>query len=275
MGRLDGHITLITGAGRGFGHGIARRMAAEGAHVIAVARSAGELADLVATVLADGGRIEAHAVDLGDAAALDRLTAAVLATHGRVDSLVNNAAVLRMTAFLDLPAAAFDETVAVNLLAPVRLIRAFLPGMVDRGGGAIVNVSSAAGVRPFVDETDYCATKYGLEGYSYSLAMELAPRGVSVNLVSPGYRIKPTSVSAAEFAAWPPERRAEFRDPIDMADAFTFLALQAGDAVRAGTGVTGQRFNAADLTRRLHEEGWDWHQRPVAITGDTAKGAGR
>lgn len=264
MGRLDGHVTLITGAGRGFGYGVAQRMAAEGAHVIAVSRGQTELGQLEAAVSSDGGSIETHSVDLGATAALDRLAGTVLAAHGRVDSLVNNAAILRMTPFLDLAADDFDETVAVNLLAPVRLVRAFLPAMVARGQGAVINVSSGAGVRPFVDETDYCATKYGLEGFSYALALEFRERGinVSVNLVSPGYRIKPTSVSAAEFAAWPPERRAEFRDPIDMADAFTFLALQGAD------GVTGQRFNAAELTRRLHEEGWDWHKQPVATTGN-------
>jgi NAD(P)-dependent dehydrogenase (short-subunit alcohol dehydrogenase family) len=124
--------------------------------------------------------------------------------------------------------------------------------MLERGRGAIVNVSSAAGIRPFADETDYCAAKYGLEGFSYSLALELAPRNISVNLVTPDYRIKPTSVTTAEFASWPAEHRAMYRDPIDMADAFAYLVLQYP---REG-GVTGQRFDAFELAEEVRRAGW-------------------
>ena len=264
MGRLDGTIALITGAGRGLGHGVARGLAAHGAVVLAASRTRSELDDLAAAVTAAGGTIETHPTDLGRAEEVDRLAATVLDRHGRVDVLINNAAILRMTPFRDLAAEAFDETIAVNLLAPVRLIRAFLPRMVERGRGAIVNVTSAAGVRGFVDETDYCASKFGLEGFSYSLAMELQPLNVSVNLVGPGYRIKPTSVTAAEFAGWPPERRAEYRDPIAMADAFAFLALQDGG------GITGQRFNAFELAERVRNDGWDWHRQPAGATTASA-----
>jgi len=258
--RLEGRVVLVTGAGRGLGHGVARGLAAHGATVLAVARTESELAELAATVRAAGGRIETFVADLAQPAAISALAEQALARHGRVDALVNNAAILRLTPFLDLPAAAFDETIAVNLLAPVRLTRALLPAMLDRGAGAIVNVSSAAGIRPFADETDYCAAKYGLEGFSLGLALELAPRNVSVNLVSPGYKIKPTSVTAAEFAAWPPERRAEYRDPLAMADAFAFLASQYP---RDG-GITGQRVNAFELAERVRREGWEWHRQAAA-----------
>jgi NAD(P)-dependent dehydrogenase (short-subunit alcohol dehydrogenase family) len=80
----------------------------------------------------------------------------------------------------------------------------------------------------------------------------LAPRNVSVNLVTPGYRIKPTSVTAAEFAAWPPERQAQVRDPLDMADAFAWLAVQ----YPATGGVTGQRFDAFELAEEVRRTGW-------------------
>ncbi len=254
MERLQGHIVLVTGAGRGLGHGIARGLAAHGATVLAVARTVSELDALEADIRPTGGVVETFPADLAQPEQIAALAQRVLDRHGRVDALINNAAVLRMTPFVDLAAEAFDETIAINLLAPVKLIRAFLPAMLERGLGAVINVSSAAGVRGFVDETDYCASKFGLEGFSFSLAMELQPRNISVNLVSPGYRIKPTSITAAEFAAWPAERRSLYRDPIDMADAFAFLALQDGQ------GVTGQRFNAFELAERVRSEGWDWHQ---------------
>lgn len=260
MNRLGDRVVVVTGAGRGLGRGVARGMAAHGATVVALARTAPELDEVATTIRRHGGRVDTFVVDLAEADAVEDVIARVLARHGRVDALVNNAAVLRMAPFLELAATAFDETIAVNLLAPVRLTRLVLPSMLERGRGAVVNVSSAAGVRPFADETDYCAAKFGLEGFSASLAMELAERNVGVNVVSPGYRIKPTSVTAAAFAAWPPERRAGYRDPINMADAFAFLALQFP---REG-GVTGQRFNAFELAERVRREGWDWPQRAAS-----------
>lgn len=248
---LAGKTVLVTGAGRGLGHGVARGLAAYGATVVAVARTQPELAELADTVRAAGGAIETMVADLASPLETARLVADVLPRYDGIDALVNNAAILRMIPFLDLPEHEFDETIEVNLLAPVRLTRALLPAMLERGRGAVINVSSAAGARPFADETDYCAAKYGLEGFSYSLAMELAARNVSVNLVTPGYRIKPTSVTAAEFAAWPAERQAQFRDPIAMADAFAWLAVQyPGDG-----GVTGQRFDAFELAEEVRRTG--------------------
>lgn len=256
---LADKTALVTGAGRGLGHGIARGLAAYGATVVAVARTESELAELAETVRSAGGAIETIVADLASTAETARLAANVTARHG-VDVLINNAAILRMTAFLDLSQDAFEETIAVNLLAPARLTRALLPTMLERGRGAIINVSSAAGIRPFAEETDYCAAKYGLEGFSYSLALELAPRNVSVNLVSPGYRIKPTSVTAAEFASWPAERQAEFRDSIDMADAFAYLAVQYP---KEG-GVTGQRYDAFALAEEVRRMGWTGNRRSSA-----------
>jgi NAD(P)-dependent dehydrogenase (short-subunit alcohol dehydrogenase family) len=256
---LRGKTIVITGAGRGLGHGVARGLAGYGATVLGVARSEPELRELATTVRASGGVIEIYIADLAQPEAVSSLAAEIIARHGGVDAIVNNAAILRLIPFVDLAAADFDETIAVNLLAPARLTRAFLPAMRERGRGAIVNVSSAAGVKPFATETDYCATKYGLEGFSYSLALELAPLNISVNVVSPGYAIKPTSVTAAEFAAWPPERRGEYRDPIGMADAFAYLALQyPGEG-----GVTGQRFDAFALAEEVREKGWHGSWRPA------------
>lgn len=249
---LTGKTVLITGSGRGLGHGVARGLAAYGANVIATARTDSELAELAQTIRTAGGTIETTLADLSSPAETARLASYALDRFGGIDALINNAAVLRMTPFLDMPEADFDETIEVNLLAPVRLIRALLPGMLQRGRGAVINVSSAAGIRPFADETDYCAAKYGLEGFSYSLAMELAPHNISVNLVTPGYRIKPTSVTAAEFAAWPVERQEQFRDPIAMADAFAFLAVQHP----AAGGITGQRFDAFELAEEVRGAGW-------------------
>jgi 3-oxoacyl-[acyl-carrier protein] reductase len=256
--KLKDHIALVTGAGRGLGHGVARGLAAHGATVLAVSRTCSELDELESTVRSSDGQIETFPVDIGSRESINVLADEILEKYGRIDSLINNAAVLRMKSFLDLTEQEFDETIDVNLLAPVHLARRFLPAMIENGRGAIINVSSGAGVRGFVDETDYCATKFGLEGFSFSLAMELEASNISVNLMSPGYRIKPTSITAAEFETWSEEDRAIFRDPIDMADGFAFLCLQDGQ------GVTGQRFNAWELSEKVRNEGWNWHQGDAA-----------
>jgi NAD(P)-dependent dehydrogenase (short-subunit alcohol dehydrogenase family) len=252
MNRLEGRVVLITGAGRGLGHGVARGLARHGATVIGVSRTVSELEALAAEIRRGGGEIDIQSLDLNQPAEIAALAQRVIARYGRLDALINNAAILRNRSFLDLTAEEFDETIAVNLLAPVRLIRAFLPTMLSQGYGAIINVSSRAGIQPFANETDYCASKYGLEGFSLSLAIELQPRNISVNVVSPGIRIKPTSVTVEEFDRWPPEQRAEYHDPIEIADAFAFLVLQDG------SGVTGQRLNALELTERIRQVGWDW-----------------
>ena len=252
MKLLDDRVVLITGAGRGLGHGVARGLASHGATILAVSRTVTELDALAEVVRANDGQIETFPVDIGIPTEVDELIGTVLDRYGRVDALINNAAILRNKPFVDMTDAEFDETIEVNLQAPTRLIRGFLPAMQARGGGAIINVSSRAGVQPFVNETDYCASKYGLEGFSFSLAMELKPSNVSVNVVTPGFSIKPTSVTAAEFAQWDDERRAQYRDPIDMADGFAFLALQDGK------GITGQRFNAFELSEKVRNMGWNW-----------------
>ncbi|MDI3341350.1 MAG: SDR family oxidoreductase [Sphaerobacter sp.] len=264
MNRLEGRVVLITGAGRGLGHGVARGLVRYGATVIGVSRTVSELEALAAEIREAGGEIDTPSVDLSQPAEIEALAQRVIERYGRLDALINNAAILRNRPFLDLTAEEFDETIEVNLMAPVRLIRAFLPTMLAQGHGAIINVSSRAGIQPFENETDYCAAKYGLEGFSFSLAIELQPKNISVNVVSPGYRIKPTSVTAEEFARWPEERRAEYRDPIDMADAFAYLAVQDG------SGVTGQRFNAFDLAERVRQEGWDWTPTPAPSDAERA-----
>jgi NAD(P)-dependent dehydrogenase (short-subunit alcohol dehydrogenase family) len=247
---LTGRVALVTGAGRGLGYAVARGLAAHGARVVAVARSAPELAQLARTIEAEGGAVDTIQANLAVESEIETLAHSALSQHGRIDVLVNNAAVLRTKPFSDLTPAEFEDTLAVNLLAPVRLTRALLPAMLTQGRGAIINVTSAAGNTPYQDEVDYCASKYGLEGFSLALALELAGSGVSVNLLAPGMHIKPTSLPTAAFDAWPAERRAAYRDSAELADAFVWLAQQ--------TDITGQRFDGFELAEQLRQHGWDW-----------------
>jgi NAD(P)-dependent dehydrogenase (short-subunit alcohol dehydrogenase family) len=127
---------------------------------------------------------------------------------------------------------------------------AFIGAMRAARRGSIINVGSGASTKGFTGETHYCAAKFGLEGFSEALAIEARGDNVAVNRLSPGFRIKPTSVTLADAAALDPEPSAQWRDPAPMVDAFIYLALQ--DA----SGIAGQRFNAFELAERVRAEGW-------------------
>lgn len=253
MERLAGKTIMVTGGGRGLGASIVGRLIDHGATVIAVSRTQSELESLTPNLGTRGGSLVTVPVDLGKQADVQNLIALVHRDFGGLDALINNAAVLRMLPFETLTEKEFDETIEVNFLSATRLIRGFLPEMKSRGRGSIINVTSGAATRGFVNETDYCATKFGLEGFSYSLALELESANISVNLVGPGFPIKPTSVTADEYQQWPSEKKSLYRDPSEMVEAFAFLTTQ----YPMEGGVTGQRFNAFELTTRINEQGWE------------------
>ena len=188
---LEGVDALVTGASRGLGFGIARAFAAAGTRVWLVAELEDELHAAAEQISEQGGQVEARVVDLADReqrmALADELSAAPL----RV--LVNNAAILERQAVADLEAEHWDRTLAVNLTAPVLLTRDLMP-VLKRDGGSIINISSRAGVLGFSDQAAYCASKFGMEAFTRCLALELDGTRVSVNTVTPGLPIKPTSL---------------------------------------------------------------------------------
>ena len=266
-GLLDGQLTVVTGAGRGWGHSVCRMMARHGAKIVATSEVRHELEELEATVRGEGGEVEIAVLDLTSREATESFAADVLERHGRVDTLVNGAAILRNTHFLDLTQDQIEMTLEVMLVAPMRLIRAFVPGMIEAGRGAIINISSRAGRVGSAGETDYCAAKFGLEGFSYAIAEEFKPHNISVNLLTPGRDIgdrpiKPTSVTAEEFAAWPPSRRARYRDSMELSEAFVFLALQDAES------LTGRRFSASALSRTIREHGYELSEDVLAAAPD-------
>jgi short-subunit dehydrogenase len=172
---------LITGASRGIGEALARRFAAAGASVALVARTADALA-----ALADELGGTAHPTDLADPGAVAGLIGQVEAEHGPVDVLVNNAALDGGGYFPELEAEEIDRVLAVNLAAPMQLCRQVLPGMLDRGRGRIVNVSSIAGVAAFPGMVAYAATKAGLSHFTEILALDLRGLPVGTTLVELG-----------------------------------------------------------------------------------------
>jgi 3-hydroxybutyrate dehydrogenase len=173
---LSGKKALVTGAASGIGAAMARRLAADGAHVYAVDISA----EAVKALAAEVPGIEALTCDLSDLDAVDALPA-------DVDLLVNNAGRQHVSPIEDFDPALFHQILTIMLEAPFRLVRRVLPHMYEQGWGRIVNVSSAHGLRASPFKSAYVAAKHGLEGLSKVTALEGAAHGVTSNCVNPAY----------------------------------------------------------------------------------------
>jgi 3-oxoacyl-[acyl-carrier protein] reductase len=231
--RLKGKTAIVTGAGSGFGEGIARRFAAEGASVIVADINA----DAAGRVAADiGGR--AQGCDVANAASV----AALAAMAGQVDILVNNAGVTHLPAFMeDVSEADFDRVLAVNTKSIYLMARAFVPAMKARRAGVILNIASTAGVSPRPRLNWYNASKGWVITATRAMAVELAPFGVRVNALNPvagetpllkSFMGEDTPEIRAKFLASIPLGR--FSTPEDMGNSALFLCSEEASMI---TGV--------------------------------------
>lgn len=183
-GTHAGRVAVVSGAARGIGRGLAEGLASRGAHVVAVdVLDTGATADAIVTA---GGRCLTVAADVGSPSDVTRLAAEVASSAGACDVLVNNAALLGRTPFLELDHERFRETLRVNLESQFLLAKAFAPGMVERGWGRIVNVASSSLLTATPGIAAYMASKGGVLGLTSALANDLGPYGITVNAVSPG-----------------------------------------------------------------------------------------
>jgi 3-oxoacyl-[acyl-carrier protein] reductase len=187
MPALDSQIALVTGAARGVGEAVSLRLASLGAHVLLVARDTRRLNQVRDQIQKNQGRATVIPCDLSDPAAIARLAEQVARDNQRLDILVNNAAIggtgqpLHEVSLED-----WDRLIDTNLRAPYLLIRAFAPIMIAAKSGHIVNISSLAGHNPLPNNAAYAASKWGLNGLTYSVAEELRPHKVRVSVVAPG-----------------------------------------------------------------------------------------
>lgn len=191
-GRLEGKVALITGAGcvgPGWGNGRAAcvRFAEEGARIFAADLRAEPMEETVARTREAGGEIATHLCDVTDRLRVEAMVEACLASHGRIDILVNNVGGSAKGGPADMPEEVWDAQVAFNLKSVYLTCRAVLPVMEAQGGGAIVNTSSTSGLRwTGAAQSAYAATKAGVIQFSRVVAVEYASRGVRVNTVVPG-----------------------------------------------------------------------------------------
>ncbi|MFG0286518.1 MAG: 3-oxoacyl-[acyl-carrier-protein] reductase [Phycisphaerales bacterium JB039] len=183
----DQRIAIVTGASRGIGRAIAERLAAEGRHVVLMSRSEGPLNDLKGSIEAAGGAASVKAVDVGDGAALGAAIEGIASEHGRLDILVNNAGITRDNLIMRMSDEEFDEVLRVNLRSAFVACRAAARPMMKGRFGRIVNIASTSGVVGNSGQANYAAAKAGLIGLTKTLARELGGKGVTANVIAPGF----------------------------------------------------------------------------------------
>ena len=222
-------VAFVTGASRGIGAAIAKRLARDGLHVVAVARSVDKLEQIVSEIKADGGAAEAIACDIADSKALTAAIEQVTDAHGHLDVLVNNAGITKDGLILRMDDEDFDVVIATNLKSAFVAIRAAArPMMRLKGvGGRIINISSVSGVAGNAGQANYAASKAGLIGLSKSVAKELAGKAITCNVIAPGFITTDMTGGLNEqikeiAKSHIPLRR--FGEPREIAAAVAFLA---------------------------------------------------
>ena len=238
MRRLENRVVFVTGAGRGIGKAIATRLASEGAKV-AVADI--DTVTAKSTAAAIGDAAVGVRLDVTDSASA-RVAVAETEKHlGTIDVLVNNAGWDKVEPFLKSTEETWDKVLAINLRGPLNCVKAVLPGMVERGHGRIVSISSDAGRAGSSGEAVYSAAKAGIIGFSKTLAREVARNQINVNVVCPG----PTNTALlAEVSSGNPKlmdaltRAIPFRRVAEPEDIAAAIAFFASDDAKYVTGQT-------------------------------------
>jgi 3-oxoacyl-[acyl-carrier protein] reductase len=219
--RLQGRRVLVTGGGRAIGRAIALACAAEGARVLAIARTRAELEEVARS---SGGGVRVALADVTDPAQVERLPERTLAELGGLDVLVNNAGVWMERGFLEYTRAEWDLTLATNLTAIFDVTQRLLPVLLRSPDARVINIAAIDGEVGFARLVAQCAAKFGVVGFSKALAKELWDRPITVNAICPaavdkqvGFELTPQRVPAPETAL-----------PWDVARAVVYLASQDG-----------------------------------------------
>jgi len=206
MFSLQNKITLVTGAGSGIGKAIAETFARAGAFVIVTDRDDSGGHETVNAILAASGRADFLRLDVASETDCAQTAQTVLARHSRLDVLVNNAGIGHVGTILQTTAQDLDRLHAVNVRGVFNVCRAFLPDMLQRRSGSIVNIASIGGVVGVRDRAAYCATKFAVVGLTKSMALDHARDGVRINCICPG-RVE-TPFVAARLAEYPDPEKA-------------------------------------------------------------------
>ena len=208
---FDQRVAVVTGGARGIGWAITQSLAAAGAHVAAgYHRDRGAAEKLQEQVTNAGGSMSIHEGNVGEPADCQRVVDEVMAAHGRIDFLVNNAGVTVDKTVRRMTIEDWHAVLRINLSGPFYMTKAVLNHMIERGSGRIINISSVIGQTGSIGQANYAASKSGLFGFSQSLALEMARKGITVNCVAPGF------IETEMVAAVPPDALAKIVDHIPM-----------------------------------------------------------
>ena len=184
--KLNGRVAVITGASKGLGKAMALSLAAEGAKIVLIARNAGPLEEAAAEVRALGVEAVAITADVADEAQVERLRAAVVTRFGPVHIVINNAGMNLRKPLADFTLTEWRLVLDTNLTSAFLMSRAFIPHLVSGGGGRIINLTSMMSHISLPGRVPYSSSKAGLLGFTKALALEMAPRRITVNGISPG-----------------------------------------------------------------------------------------
>ncbi|MFN8465599.1 MAG: SDR family oxidoreductase [Caldilineaceae bacterium] len=252
MQRLQGKVALVTGAGRGLGWGIARALGRHGAKVCITDINGAELERARADMVADGSEVVARVLDVADREAFEAVVARMAAAWGQLDVLVHCAIFMPLVRFEDMTPELWQRQIDVSLGGLYNATYAAWDLMKLQGGGHIIGVASGSSVRGYKDEVAYCAAKHAQEGFMKALSLEAAPYRIALNSMGPGRTIKPTRITWREFDALPAEQKASWADPVELGEAFAWLAAQ--DPAK----YSGFRFDAGPIVDTIAAEGFDF-----------------
>ncbi|QYY31075.1 3-oxoacyl-ACP reductase FabG [Cupriavidus pinatubonensis] len=225
--KLQGRVAIITGAAAGIGFATAERFAAEGAIVILCDVQDGRVREAAAKLAATGATVDAYRVDVTRRDEVDAMVGAVLAAHGRIDVLVNNAGITQDARLAKMTEAQFDAVIDVNLKGVFHCAQAVAGIMTEQGKGVILNASSVVGLYGNFGQTNYAASKFGVIGFTKTWARELGPKGVRVNAVCPGFvnteilqTVPQKVLDGMKESCW----MRRLAEPSEIASVYAFLA---------------------------------------------------
>ena len=238
---LSGKVALVTGASRGIGRAIAVELARRGSEVFCTSTKVGgcdETLAAIAALPAGSGTGKALVVDVADDTSVELMAKTVLDGAGKLDLLVNNAGITRDGLFLRMSAADFDAVLGANLRGTFLVCKAFARAMAKARGGRIVNIGSVVGLTGNAGQANYAASKAGLVALSKSLAQEFGGRGVTVNVIAPGFITTDMTAALPEDAKQAMLQQiplGRFGQPEDVARAVSFLCSDAAAYITGQT----------------------------------------
>jgi NAD(P)-dependent dehydrogenase (short-subunit alcohol dehydrogenase family) len=250
--KLEGTVSIVTGAGGGIGRAIAIGFAAEGSAVVISGPTREKVERVTAEITSDGGRALCSVTDVSDETSVEKMVAATLKEFGRIDILINNAGIAGPTALVHkIDRKDWDRTMAVNVTGAYLCAKHVLPHMMERGSGRIINITSIAGLRAYAFRSPYCASKWAMIGLTRTLAEEAGRSDITVNAIAPG------PVHGPRIEAVISSRAAEMKLPYDevekqyveptalkrMVDEEDIAAMALFLCSNEGRNITGETIN--------------------------------